>query len=71
MQSCRRLPIFVRRAVVEVYVFKLPGRWHELIDHLCTDLGRETPGTENFRINIDHEINCWQNGCRKESGVLY
>jgi hypothetical protein len=35
---------------------KLPGRWHELIDHLCTDLGRETPGTENFRINIDHEI---------------
>jgi hypothetical protein len=27
-----------------------------LIDHLCTDLGRETPGTENFRINIDHEI---------------
>ena len=35
---------------------KLPGRWHELIDRLCTDLGRETPGTENFRINIDHEI---------------
>ena len=56
MPSCRRLPIFVRRAVVEVYVFKLPGRWHELIDHLCTDLGRETPGTENFQINIDHEI---------------
>ena len=24
---------------------KLPGRWHELIDRLCTDLGRETPGT--------------------------
>ena len=35
---------------------KLPGRWHELIDRLCTDLGRETPGTENFQINIDHEI---------------
>jgi hypothetical protein len=35
---------------------KLPGRWHELIDRLCTDLGRETPGTENFRVNIDHEI---------------
>jgi hypothetical protein len=35
---------------------KLPARWHELIDRLCTDLGRETPGTENFRINIDHEI---------------
>ena len=35
---------------------KLPGRWHELIDHLCNDLGRQTPGTENFRINIDHEI---------------
>jgi hypothetical protein len=35
---------------------KLPGRWHELIDRLRTDLGRETPGTENFRINIDHEI---------------
>jgi len=34
----------------------LPCRWHELIDRLCTDLGRETPGTENFRINIDHEI---------------
>jgi hypothetical protein len=35
---------------------RLPSRWHELIDRLCTDLGRETPGTENFRINIDHEI---------------
>jgi len=35
---------------------KLPSRWHELIDRLCTDLGRETPGTENFRINIDREI---------------
>jgi hypothetical protein len=35
---------------------KLPGRWHELIDRLCTDLGRQLPGTENFRINIDHEI---------------
>jgi hypothetical protein len=35
---------------------KLPGRWHELIDRLCTDLGKETPGTENFRINIDHAI---------------
>jgi hypothetical protein len=35
---------------------KLPGRWHELINNLCTILGRETPGTERFRINIDHEI---------------
>jgi hypothetical protein len=35
---------------------KLPGRWHELIGNLCTDLGRETPGTEDFRINIDHKI---------------
>ena len=35
---------------------KLPGRWHELIDHLCTDLGRETPGTESFRINLDYKI---------------
>lgn len=33
---------------------KLPSRWYELIDHLCTVLGRETPGTKNFRINIDH-----------------
>jgi hypothetical protein len=30
---------------------KLPGRWHELIGNLCTDLGRETPGTEDFQIN--------------------
>jgi hypothetical protein len=35
---------------------KLPGRWHELIGNLCTELGRETPGTEDFRINIDHKI---------------
>ena len=35
---------------------KLPGRWHELIGNLCTDLGRETPGTADFRINIDHKI---------------
>jgi hypothetical protein len=35
---------------------KLPGRWHELIGNLCTDLGRETPGAEDFRINIDHKI---------------
>jgi hypothetical protein len=35
---------------------KLPGRWHELIGNLCTDLGRETPGTEDFQINIDHKI---------------
>jgi hypothetical protein len=36
---------------------KLPSRWHHLINNLCTSLGRETPGTENFQINIDHEIN--------------
>ena len=35
---------------------KLPGRWHELIGNLCTDLGRETPDAEDFRINIDHKI---------------
>ena len=35
---------------------KLPGRWHELIGNLCTDLGSETHGTEDFRINIDHKI---------------
>ena len=35
---------------------KLPGRWYELIENVCTDLGRETPGTESFRINIDHKI---------------
>jgi hypothetical protein len=35
---------------------KLPGRWHELIGNLCADLGRETPGTADFRINIDHKI---------------
>ena len=35
---------------------KLPGRWYELIGNLCTDLGRETPGAEDFRINIDHKI---------------
>jgi hypothetical protein len=35
---------------------KLPGRWYELIGNLCTDLGRETSGTEDFRINIDHKI---------------
>jgi hypothetical protein len=35
---------------------KLPGRWHELIGNLCTDLGRETPGTEDFRINMYHKI---------------
>jgi hypothetical protein len=35
---------------------KLQGRWHELIGNLCADLGRETPGAEDFRINIDHKI---------------
>lgn len=35
---------------------KLPGRWHYLIDNLCTSLGSETPGTEGFRINIDHKM---------------
>jgi hypothetical protein len=34
----------------------MPGRRHELIGNLCTDLGRETLGTEDFRINIDHKI---------------
>jgi len=31
---------------------KLPGRWYELIENL----GRETPGTESFRINVDYKI---------------
>jgi hypothetical protein len=35
---------------------KLPGRWYELIENVCTDLGRETPGTESFRINLDYKI---------------
>jgi hypothetical protein len=35
---------------------KLPDRWHELIDNLCTNLGSETPGTEGFRIKIDHKM---------------
>ncbi len=35
---------------------KLPGRWYELIENVCTDLGRERPGTESFRINLDHKI---------------
>jgi len=35
---------------------KLPDRWHELIDNLCTNLGSETPGTESFRIKIDHKM---------------
>jgi hypothetical protein len=35
---------------------KLPGRWYELIENVCTGLGRETPGTESFRINLDYKI---------------
>jgi hypothetical protein len=35
---------------------KLPGRWYELIENVCTDLGRETPGTESFRVNLDYKI---------------
>ena len=35
---------------------KLPGRWYELIENVCTDLGRETPGTESFKINLDYKI---------------
>jgi hypothetical protein len=27
-----------------------------LIENLCTDLGRETPGTKSFRINLDYKI---------------
>jgi len=44
------------RRSLEVYFLKLPGRWHEFIGNLCTNLGRETPGTADFRINIDHKI---------------
>ena len=32
------------------------GATYELIENVCTDLGRETPGTENFRINLDYRI---------------
>ncbi|MFY9839825.1 MAG: hypothetical protein WAK55_25820 [Xanthobacteraceae bacterium] len=35
---------------------ELPDRRHELIGNLCTDLGRETSGAEDFRIKIDHKI---------------
>jgi hypothetical protein len=29
---------------------------YELIENVCTDLGRETPGTESFRVNLDYKI---------------
>ena len=35
---------------------KLPGRWHQLIDNLCINLGKETPGTRGFRINMDRTM---------------
>jgi hypothetical protein len=35
---------------------KLPGRWHQLIDNLCTNLGKETPDTRGFRINMDRTM---------------
>jgi hypothetical protein len=51
--GCRFL--FEGRASRSTFL-KLPGRWHELIGNLCTDLGREIPGAEDFRINVDHKI---------------
>jgi hypothetical protein len=32
------------------------SRWQKRIDNLLADLERETPGTEGFRININHKI---------------
>ena len=32
------------------------NRWQELVDNLLTDLGTETPGADDFRMNIDHKI---------------
>src|SRR6266568_8773657 len=32
------------------------GRWDAVIDNLLADLATETPGTEGFRVNIDHKI---------------
>jgi len=51
--NCRFL--FHERSSKSTFL-KLPGRWYELIENVCTDLGRETSSTESFRINIDHKI---------------
>ena len=32
------------------------SRWQELVDNLLTNLKTETPGTDDFRGNIDHKI---------------
>jgi hypothetical protein len=32
------------------------SRWQELVDNLLTDLETETPGADDFRVNIDHKI---------------
>jgi hypothetical protein len=32
------------------------SRWQELVDNLLTDLATETPGADDFRVNIDHKI---------------
>ena len=32
------------------------SRWQELVDNLLTDLATETPGANDFRVNIDHKI---------------
>jgi hypothetical protein len=36
------------------------SRWQELVDNLLTDLETETPGADDFRVNIDHKI--WEAG---------
>jgi hypothetical protein len=32
------------------------SRWQELVDNLLTNLETETPGADDFRMNIDHKI---------------
>ena len=32
------------------------SRWQQLVDNLLTDLEMETPGADDFRVNIDHKI---------------
>jgi hypothetical protein len=32
------------------------SRWQELVDNLLSDLEMETPGANDFRVNIDDKI---------------
>jgi sulfiredoxin len=47
-----------RRYAVETAVRKDKAmrRWQELVDNLLTDLETETPGADDFRVNIDLKI---------------